>query len=375
MTQQFAVDNRLLQAKTVGVGYLFTKQAQNLDRTSTAAWGSIVCGIDEGDGWVKVAEKYLPMEVNGKQVLFAKVPLARTTSGTLFSAGPKPVSLLGFAAPTSKIPGPLAAAGLVPEGLALKRQNSSPAGRFLPRTSSFSGDMNSDGGTLRLRRQNSNPAGVFVARSLSSASLGETGLKRQASGLLDDASAEKKSVPTDPEGRRFNLNTVIVNFANVGATYGVRVLGRQRERGDKLFDWDGIRKCVHHLKLELNLEVIGVIHENFGAHDNSNAYQVGIPEDIRALCDSIEETPKIQGRNHKSADDEMTIKCAYRRNCRFLDNDNYRDWKREMRNDSIRHWLSSCAEILHMKYFFDAQEGTFDTLDGNIPESLLQQTR
>ena len=27
----------------------------------------------------------------------------------------------------------------------------------------------------------------------------------------------------------------------------------------------------------------------------------------------------------RSADDEMTIKCAYHRNCRLLDNDNYKD--------------------------------------------------
>ena len=27
----------------------------------------------------------------------------------------------------------------------------------------------------------------------------------------------------------------------------------------------------------------------------------------------------------RSADDEMTIKCAYHRNCRILDNDNYKE--------------------------------------------------
>ena len=29
--------------------------------------------------------------------------------------------------------------------------------------------------------------------------------------------------------------------------------------------------------------------------------------------------------HYRSADDEMTIKCAYHRNCRLLDNDNYKD--------------------------------------------------
>jgi hypothetical protein len=96
MPQQFTVDNRLLQAKTVGLGFRFAKQAHNLDKTSTAAWGSVISGVDEGDGWVRVGEKYLPMEVKGKQVLFAKVPLARTTSGTLFFSTSKDCWLWGL---------------------------------------------------------------------------------------------------------------------------------------------------------------------------------------------------------------------------------------------------------------------------------------
>ncbi|CAK0794240.1 unnamed protein product [Prorocentrum cordatum] len=60
----------------------------------------------------------------------------------------------------------------------------------------------------------------------------------------------------------------------------------------------------------------------------------------------------------------MTIKCAYRRNCRFLDNDNYQDWLRALHNPRQRAWLESNQEKLHMKYYFDSL-GFFETLDGN----------
>jgi len=181
---------------------------------------------------------------------------------------------------------------------------------------------------------------------------------------------DTSSAPTDHEGRPHDLRTVVVNFANVGATYGINVLGRKKNRGERLFDWEGVRKCLRHLTQELGLDAIGVVMENFWAPDNSKDYKIGIPEDIRAMCESIEETPKIQGRNQKSADDEMTIKCAYRRNCRFMDNDNYRDWKGQMRNERCRRWLQSSQEILQMRYFFDFELGTFDTLDGNLPTTL-----
>merc|ERR1712003_474406 len=123
----------------------------------------------------------------------------------------------------------------------------------------------------------------------------------------------------------------------------------------------------------MGLIAVGVVMENFWAPDNGKDYKIGIPEDIRQMCDTIEETPDLRkvGRNHKSADDEMTIKCAYRRNCRFMDNDNYRDWLQELRDVKVRRWLENCQELLQMRYFFDTDLGSFDTLDGNVPVGLL----
>merc|ERR1712056_174125 len=86
---------------------------------------------------------------------------------------------------------------------------------------------------------------------------------------------------------------------------------------------------------------------------------------------SIELTPRVTGQQHRSADDEMTIKCAYRRNCRFLDNDNYHDWRGTLHDEGIRLWLEHCQEFLQVRFYFDTGLGTFDTLDGNIPTAWL----
>jgi len=174
----------------------------------------------------------------------------------------------------------------------------------------------------------------------------------------------------DADGRPYNLQRVVVNFANVGATYASVVLGKDNKRGDRLFDWEGVRRCIKCLQNEQGMQVIGVCFENYYGPDRGNG-SVGIPDDIRKLCLSVQETPRLDGRNHKSADDEVTIKCAYRRNCRFLDNDNYRDWKCGMRDQSCRRWLDNCQEFMQMRYFFDSELGCFDVLDGNIPTGHL----
>ena len=155
--------------------------------------------------------------------------------------------------------------------------------------------------------------------------------------------------PVDNEGRPFDLERVVVNFANVGATYGSRVLKKDKQKNSYLFDYEGVRRCVKHLTQKCKLRVIGVIFENF--HGDENGREVfQVPPDISAMCESIELTPRLMGQRHKSADDEMTIKCAYRRNCRFLDNDNYQDWRNYLADEAVRTWLLHCQEFLQMKF-------------------------
>jgi hypothetical protein len=181
------------------------------------------------------------------------------------------------------------------------------------------------------------------------------------------ASADAVSSRVDPEGRKYNLDTVVVNFANVGASYGKKCLGREKA----MFDWEGVRRCCRHLKSQRRLKVVAVINENFTATDNNSAAKREMPPDISKMCETVEETPRLPGFNHSSADDEMTIKCAYRRNCYFLDNDHYRDWKQQLRDEKVRSWLEKHAHFLQMRYFFDKGLGTFDLLEGNVPEALL----
>merc|ERR1712217_519282 len=69
----------------------------------------------------------------------------------------------------------------------------------------------------------------------------------------------------DPEGRPYDLSRVVVNFANVGSTYGEKVMKRNRHFGQRLFDYEGVRRCVQHLTQKRELLVIGVVYENFWA--------------------------------------------------------------------------------------------------------------
>jgi len=169
----------------------------------------------------------------------------------------------------------------------------------------------------------------------------------------------------DNEGRPYDLSRVVVNFNNVGNYYGRKLhhIGT--------FHWEGVRRCVRYLVEEQGMKVIGVIFENWHGLDDTpggTTTVLGIPEDIRDMCEQIEETPKInfqEGSKHKSADDEMTIKLAHRRNCRLLDNDNYRDWIQNLKSRPVREWLQHCQDRLQMKYYFDSGLGCFETLDGN----------
>ncbi|CAK0876684.1 unnamed protein product [Prorocentrum cordatum] len=176
----------------------------------------------------------------------------------------------------------------------------------------------------------------------------------------------------DSEGRPYNLNQIVVNFANVGAYFAKTVLKRDNRRGDRLFDWEGVRRCVKHLSDERSLKVVGVVYQNIDGPDNGVKVW-DTPHDIKQMCQSIQQTPRLTGKNQRSADDEQTIKCAYRRNCRFMDNDNYREWLVEMRDEKCRNWLVEKQEMLQTRYFFDSELGTFDTLDGNIPMALLDR--
>merc|ERR1712137_9705 len=94
------------------------------------------------------------------------------------------------------------------------------------------------------------------------------GLKRGGLVAQVDSPPAKvaKSIPLamgdcDEEGRHYDFQMVVVSFASVGFSYAVEVLGKNPSSGPRLFDWDGVRQCVQHLKFHMGLKVIGVIFE------------------------------------------------------------------------------------------------------------------
>eukprot|EP00416_Gambierdiscus_australes_P023362 CAMPEP_0171077718 /NCGR_PEP_ID=MMETSP0766_2-20121228/14206_1 /TAXON_ID=439317 /ORGANISM="Gambierdiscus australes, Strain CAWD 149" /LENGTH=524 /DNA_ID=CAMNT_0011534797 /DNA_START=69 /DNA_END=1643 /DNA_ORIENTATION=- len=68
---RFLVDNSKLRANTRGLSFRRTKDNEARDQRTIAIWGSEVMGLDEGDGWVKVGDCFLPM-------LLKDVPILRS---------------------------------------------------------------------------------------------------------------------------------------------------------------------------------------------------------------------------------------------------------------------------------------------------------
>ncbi|OLQ10500.1 Protein HID1 [Symbiodinium microadriaticum] len=65
----FLVDNSQLQANSHGVGYRASKMLEDIVPSKSAVWGERIPGHDEGDGWIKVGDYFLPAEINGHRVL------------------------------------------------------------------------------------------------------------------------------------------------------------------------------------------------------------------------------------------------------------------------------------------------------------------
>jgi len=365
--KEYYVDNRKLSFRTPGLGFRRSKDLNDKDPSNLANWGSLVRGVNEGDGWLKVmksgAVRYLPFQTDGITVLTAVSPSARLGPAAPFLKAQK-----AAAAKQAILKGSVAR-GPWPVKQALAAAIGAPQQPGVAWQAPGKSWLQQGGGAAALKGVvvAPRPPGVQQPWLVKRPIPADPGL--QAAAKKNKAVTEPQAA-CDNEGRQYELRQVVVNFANVGATYGKKVLGKSAERGERIFDWEGVRRCVRHLRFELGMQVIGVIFENFWGSDNGSK-EVVMPADIRQVCASIEETPRLTGRNQKSADDEMTIKCAWRRNCRFMDNDNYRDWLKEMRNDKCRAWLEKTQELLQMRYYFDSTLGSFDTLDGNIPQGLL----
>ncbi|CAJ1405111.1 unnamed protein product, partial [Effrenium voratum] len=83
--QAFRVDNGFLRADSIGLGFRRSKCMQDLLPGAVAAWGSTVLGLDEGDGWLRVGSKFLPMYVSGVPVVS---PEAASRAGSTWCPSP-----------------------------------------------------------------------------------------------------------------------------------------------------------------------------------------------------------------------------------------------------------------------------------------------
>lgn len=71
----YLIDNTIFQAKTHGLHFRLEKKLDNKsDAKHIAPWGSVVTGVDEKDGWLRVGQHFLPMKLNG-------VPVVKTFTG------------------------------------------------------------------------------------------------------------------------------------------------------------------------------------------------------------------------------------------------------------------------------------------------------
>jgi len=65
---RYLIANSALQAVTNGLGYRDSKDMADKSNNMAIEWGQVVEGVDEGDGWLKVGQHFLPMTLEGERV-------------------------------------------------------------------------------------------------------------------------------------------------------------------------------------------------------------------------------------------------------------------------------------------------------------------
>jgi len=312
----------------MGLSFRKSKRMEDPDTRAIAIWGSTVSGFDGGDGWLMVAHRlgprFLPFEYNGVCVLAPKGP----------PASPAKASAASPPSAKASAGGPLA-------------RTYSGQRLFTPKSPAVD----------QLQRT----ASAESAQDTSTPLLGLKRLPSFRSAAVPGEPIAKYARPDPDEAREFDLQTVVVSFGSVGGDFATMVMGKSAERGDKVFDWEGVRRAVRHLRCERGLQVIGVVFEHWWGQDRGRG-SVGLPLDVRVLCSSVLETPRLTGEKHKVAEKEMAIKCAWRRNCRLVVSDDW-DWRELMGDEKCRAWLESSQDVLQLRYFFEGVVGKFTVLE------------
>lgn len=181
------------------------------------------------------------------------------------------------------------------------------------------------------------------------------------------------NIPTnakDLEGRPYDLHSVVVNFVDVGMSYVKSVLAKNpKHKGDD-FDWEGVRRCVRYLRAEREMEIFGIIPEDFQGQDGGSGHRCGLPIDIQLMCEMVEEALPSPYSGEAGAAREMTIERAYTKNCLYVDGGVNSSGLLTC-HAKCRAWLTRCMELLQLRYYFDSKLATFDVFDGNVGTGTL----
>mmetsp|Transcript_98142 Transcript_98142/g.179824 ORF Transcript_98142/g.179824 Transcript_98142/m.179824 type:complete len:899 (+) Transcript_98142:62-2758(+) len=102
----YLVSNVELKATTRGLAYRQTTEFDESSKTGQLAkWGYSVTGIDEGYGWLRVGDTYLPMMVDGCTVLI-KVDKPTSTTPPAYSLPEPPLPSASTQPPPAPVPAP-----------------------------------------------------------------------------------------------------------------------------------------------------------------------------------------------------------------------------------------------------------------------------
>lgn len=137
-----------------------------------------------------------------------------------------------------------------------------------------------------------------------------------------------------------DMKLLVVNLVDVGEAYAKTVL---EESDAAAFDWEGVRTCLQYLRYERGFQMVGVAPQGFKGADSWSGSECTLPEDVRTLCESMEE-PSCKASHCSS----HTLALAKSKHCRFVDS------KAKPRR---------AVEALRLPYVFDAAIGTFTALD------------
>ena len=138
---------------------------------------------------------------------------------------------------------------------------------------------------------------------------------------------------------------VVVNVANVCHKYFEAT--RKPINGKKPYGWDwkGVEEINGHCQRR-GLNAGFIVHQN---SMNRNPP----PQRIFDTVDFIE--APSSDKSGKGVDDLFTLRTAMTNNAWYIDNDNYRDWKREMRDgkhEDLARWCSAEGKDKHVQYSF-----------------------